>query len=309
VGPDATSLKPGDIIWVDPTISGRDDADTKILLGLLGGAGAGAEKLMEDGWRHGVYAEKALLPLENCFALPESLFKSKVDGGLGYTFKDLATLDTALVAYGGLESAGVGAGTTVLVAPATGKFSGGAVLAALAMGAKVIAASRSEAKMKNLHRFPGAKERLTTVTLASDVEKDTATILAATGGKGADVFIDFCPPAAGGSGTPPHITAAISVLTRNGQAVLMGGISSNIELPYMLLTWKSITVRGQFMYERAQVERFIRLIENGNLVFGESVGLTVAGTFPLEKIEEALDLAEKGAGWGDIVLLAPNGEQ
>ncbi|ORY09997.1 chaperonin 10-like protein [Clohesyomyces aquaticus] len=309
VGPDATSLKPGDIVWVDPTISSRDDSDTKILLGLFGGGSPGAEKLMEDGWRHGCYAEKALVPLENCFVLPESLFKSKADGGQGYTFKDLASLSTALVAYGGLESAGVCAGKTVIIAPATGKFSGGAVLAALAMGAKVIAASRSEENMKRLYAFPGAKERLTTVTLASDVEKDTAALLKATGGKGAEVFIDFCPPAAGASGTPTHITAAISVLKRNGQAVLMGGIISKIELPYILLMLKSITVRGQFMYGRPQVMQFIRMLQNGNLVFGESVGLNVAGTFSMEKIEEGLDLAESGAGWGDEVLLAPNGEQ
>ncbi|KAF2469979.1 isopropanol dehydrogenase [Lindgomyces ingoldianus] len=309
VGADATSLNPGDIVWVDATILGRDNPDNQILLALHGGSNAGSQKLMADVWRNGCCGEKTLVPLENCHVLPESLFKTKEEGGMGYHFKDLSTLSTVLVPYGGLESAGVGAGTTVIVAPATGKFSGGAVLAALAMGAKVIAAGRNEAGLQKLFNFPGAKERLTTVKLQSDVEKDAASLLAATGGKGAHVYIDLSPPAASGPTTASHIKSSILALRRNGQAVMMGGVTSNIELNYGLLMFQNISVRGQFMYDRRQIEQFIQMLENGNLILGESVGLTVAGSFPMEKAEEALDLAEKGTGWGNDVLVAPNGEE
>ncbi|KAF2182997.1 isopropanol dehydrogenase [Zopfia rhizophila CBS 207.26] len=308
VAPDATSLKPGDIVFVDPTISSRDDPDTQMLLALFAGGSDGSKKLMTDAWRNGCFSQKAIVPLENCYKLPERLFKSEEEGGQGYEYKHLAILTLILVAYGGLESAGVGAGTTVIVAPSTGKFSGGAVLVALAMGAKVVAASRNGDAMEKLYGFPGAKERLTTVKLVSDVEKDTAALMAATGGKGAHVYIDFTPPAATGPSPPPHITACINALRRNGQAVLMGGLPSDVSINYTQLLFKNITVRGKMMYEREQVQRFIRMLENGNLALGDRVGLNVAGVFGLEDVEKALDVAEKGTGWGNDVLLAPNRE-
>ncbi|KAF2269963.1 putative isopropanol dehydrogenase [Lojkania enalia] len=302
VGPDAVTIKPGDIVWVDSLISGRDDPDTQMLTGMYGGG-----RLM-DAWRHGHYGEKALIPLENVHVLPPSLFESKEKGGRGYSVKDFALIHLTLTAYGGLELAGVAPGKTVIVGPATGKFSGGAVLAALAMGAKVIGIGRDEVGLQNLYRFPGAKERLTTIKLARDVQKDTGAILSSTDGKGADVFIDFSPPAASGPETPPHISAAIGALRRNGQAVLMGGVNSNIVVNYTHLMHKNITVRGQFMYERRHVEQFIQMLVNGNVVIGEEVGLTIAGTFGLESLEEGLDLAEKGTKWGSDVLIAPNPE-
>lgn len=309
VGPDAVSLKAGDIVWVEPTISARDDPDTQILFAFYAGITPAGKSLMANAWKNGNYGEKTLAPMENLYVLPETLFKSKENGGSGYHFKDLATLTTVLTGYGGLDSANVGAGTTVIVAPATGKFSGGAVLAGLAMGAKVIAAGRNEEALKKLYKFSGAKERLTTVKLVSDAEKDTASLLAATGGQGADVFIDFTPPQAAGPSTPSHITAAVQALKRNGQAILMGGLPTDVSFNYVGLMAKNITVRGQFMYNREQVKKFIKMIENGNAVLGDAVGLDVAGSFGLDKIEEALDLAEKGAGWGRDVLIAPNGEQ
>jgi NADPH:quinone reductase-like Zn-dependent oxidoreductase len=308
VGPDATSVKPGDIVWVEPTISARDDPDTQLLLGFHAGVTPAANKLMRDVWRNGCYGEKLLIPLENAHVLPQSLFAPKSDAGRGYSFKDLATLSNVMVAFGGLDSAGVGAGSTVIVAPATGKFSGGAVLAALATGAKVIAASRNEDAMKKLYAFPGAKERLVTVKTEGNVEKDTAALLKATSG-GASVFIDFSPPQAAGPTTPSQITSGINALRRNGQALLMGGLPTDVSFPYLQLMLKNITVRGKFMYERELIKRFIRMLENGNLVLGEEVGLSVGGVFGLDDIEEALAAAEESTGWGGDILLAPNGEQ
>lgn len=309
VGPDATAIKAGDIVWVDGTITARDDPDTQILLALHGGATPASRQLMTGVWRNGAFAEKLLAPLENCFVLAPSLFQPKAAGGLGLSYQELANLSTVLVPYGGLESAHVSAGTTLIVAPATGKFSGGAVLVALAMGAKVIAAGRNAEGLKKLERFPGAEQRLKTVQLASDVEKDTAALMAATGGRGAHVYIDFSPTAASGPTAASHITSCMRVLKRGGQAVLAGGVMSNIEINYGLLVFKNITVMGNFMYERKQIEKLLRMIENGNLLFGKQVGMTGNGVYGLEdKLEEVLDMAEKGTGWGGDVLLAPNGK-
>ncbi|OCK84337.1 isopropanol dehydrogenase [Lepidopterella palustris CBS 459.81] len=302
VGPDAIVLKPGQLVFVDPTIAARDDSDCNFLLGLHGGVTEESQRLMRESWRDGCYAEIVKAPLENCYILDEEVLIGK----LGYKIHDLANLSCVLVPFGGLEEAGVGAGKTVIVAPATGKFSGGAVLAALAMGAKVIAAGRNEQGLEKLKTFPGAAERLLTVKLVSDAVKDTAALLAATGGKGAQAYIDFSPPAAGAHGTPTHITACLNTLKRGGIAMFMGGIYSNVEVNYIGLMMRNITIKAKFMYERAQAKTLIKMIEFGNLRIGEGSGMTIGGTFGLEEIEKALDLAEKGKGWGGDVFVVPN---
>lgn len=72
--------------------------------------------------------------------------------------------------------------------------------------------------------FPGAQKRLTMVQLVSDVVKDTQAVMEATGRKGADVYLDLSPPAAGASGTPTHLTACLMVLKRIGVAMMAGGM-------------------------------------------------------------------------------------
>ncbi|KAF2502257.1 GroES-like protein [Lophium mytilinum] len=298
-GPDATALLPGQLVWVDATITARDDRDCSFLLGLHGGVSAGSQKLMRESWRDGCYAQVVCAPLENCYALDEALLAR-------YSVEELAGLSTLLVPFGGLEEAGVGAGVTVVVAPATGKFSGGAVVVALAMGARVVAAGRSPEGLERLKGFPGAGERLRTVRLVGDVEEDAAALLRATGGKGAQVYMDLSPPAAGKDGSPTHVAACLRVLKRGGTALFMGGIQGVVEVPYGLMMFKNLTVKGKFMYERAQAERLIKMVEFGSLKMGEASGMTVAGTFGLEDIEEALDLASQRTGWGGDVVLVPN---
>lgn len=56
----------------------------------------------------------------------------------------------------------------------------------------------------------------------------------------------------------------------------------------MVMLAKNLTIRGQMMYSRKQAAKCIRMIENGNLSLGKSVGLTVAGTFELDEIERPL---------------------
>ena len=309
IGHDAVLIKEGDVVWIDPTIAARDNPDAQMLLGLMAGMTPASQKLMESPWRDGTFAQKVVVPLENCHVLPTVLFQKKKEGGLGYQLRDMTPLNQIIVSYGGLESAGVTAGKTVIVAPATGKYSGGAVLAALAMGAKVIAAGRNEDALKKLKIFPGAKERLVTVKLVSDIEQDSQALLAATGGIGAHVYINFTPPAASGPTTPAHITSSINALKFKGQALVMGGLLSDLSIPYLTLMLRNITVRGQFMYTREQAKKFLAMLENGNLIVGEGAGLGGQRVFGLEEMEDAITMAEKGGGWGGDVVLAPNGEE
>ena len=62
VGPDATSLKPGQLVHVDCVIRGRDDPDNIFLAGIHEGYTEGSKKLMHGEWKDSTYAEYAKVP-------------------------------------------------------------------------------------------------------------------------------------------------------------------------------------------------------------------------------------------------------
>ncbi|RFU31292.1 hypothetical protein B7463_g5084, partial [Scytalidium lignicola] len=296
VGGDAVSLKPGQLVLCDITTRARDDPDAVMLLGVHGGA---AEKLMEGEWRNGSFAEYAKYPLENVFALDEEVLMKK----MGYTIEDFLSMPGFVVPYGGLSEIGLLPGDTVIVAPATGKFGGGAVTIALAMGATVIAAGRNEAvleKMKQLYDHTG---RIKTVVLTGNEANDAESLAAAAGGKGADAYIDFSPPAAANS---THISLAMAALRPFGKASFMGGIQGKVSINYSMIMMKSLRIQGRFMYSREMMVRFLKLLEKGNLKLGEAnTGVKTTGKFSLDEIQQALEVAKKEAGWGTQVILVP----
>lgn len=81
-------------------------------MGLHSGA-PNARSLMDGEWRNATWAEFAKFPLENLYPLNEDLLLKTQ----GYTIRDLCTLTTALVPFGGLDEIGLRAGETIVVAP------------------------------------------------------------------------------------------------------------------------------------------------------------------------------------------------
>ena len=201
VGPDATLLRLGMLVFVDCTIRGRDDATATFLSGIHEGYSEGSRTLMRGEWKDSTYAEYAKVPLETCEVLDEG----KLCGRLGYSIADLACISAMLVPYGGLRDIDLKAGETVIVSPATGAFGGAAVFVALAMGARVIAMGRN---VKTLETIKTRSERIETVPITGDVLKD----LEALKSFGAvDAFFDISPPVAGKS---THIKSGILALKR-----------------------------------------------------------------------------------------------
>ncbi|KAE9364409.1 putative isopropanol dehydrogenase [Stipitochalara longipes BDJ] len=298
VGPDSTVLKAGQLVFCDMTVNARDDPDTAILLGLHGGA---AMKLMEGEWRNGSFAEYAKFPLENVFILDEEILCGK----LGYSIDDFCALPAFLTPFGGLSEINLLPGETIIIAPATGRYGGGAVTMALAMGATVVACGRNETTLSALKKTFGHTGRLETIVLTGDVKIDTAAMITASrnGDKGADAFIDFSPAAAAKS---THIAAAMAALKTFGRACFMGGIYGNVEINYFSVMMKSLRIQGRFMYSRDMAVRFIKMVEKGNLKLGEeATGMRIIGKFGLDRVYEAIELAEREKGWGKQVLLMP----
>jgi D-arabinose 1-dehydrogenase-like Zn-dependent alcohol dehydrogenase len=294
-GNDAVSLAPGQLVYCDATIRGRDDPSITILMGLFGGSTPAAQKLMDGPWRNGTFAEYAKIPLENVFALSEDILLNQ----MRYSLADLSLLSSLLVPFGGLSEIGVTAGETVIVAPATGKFGGAAVSVAVGMGATVIAAGRNTQALESLKQTFG--KRVVTVTLSGNVDTDKQALVAAAAGP-ADAYIDFSPPEAAGS---THIISSLSALKPFGRAALMGGIRGEISIPYSLLMFNNLRIQGRFMYERKHVQRLIKMVEFGNIKMGPEGGVLVAGSFSLDMVEEAMEAAAEAGRFGSLVVLFP----
>jgi NADPH:quinone reductase-like Zn-dependent oxidoreductase len=146
LGPDATSLSEGQLVYVDCVIRARDDPDTLFLSAIHDSSAPGSVKLMRDVWRDGTFAEYAKFPLENCLPLNEP----RLCKDLGYSIADLTYMSYLIVPFGGLRDIKLEPGETVVVTPATGGYGGAGVLVALAMGARVIAGGRSAEKLAAL---------------------------------------------------------------------------------------------------------------------------------------------------------------
>ncbi|OJJ67027.1 hypothetical protein ASPBRDRAFT_359856 [Aspergillus brasiliensis CBS 101740] len=299
VGPDCVTLTPGQLVFCDITIRARDNPAVTMLYGVHGAIHPAAQKLMDGVWRNGTYAEYARFPLENLYPLDEDVLL----GRLGYTINDLCLMTAYLVPFGGLAEVDVKPGEVVIVAPATGRFGGGAVGVALAMGATVIAAGRNRAALDKLERIHDTQQRLITVQLTGDESTDTESFRAAVGRpEGANVYLDLSPPTIQDSSL---LVAGIRALGSFGRCVLMGGHSGNLQLPYGEIMFKGIRIQGRFMYDRPHVLRLIRMVSSGLLLLGERGGITHIEEFGLEEIEGALDAAGRLSGWGGQVVLKP----
>lgn len=301
VGPDAVSLKVGQLVAIDNFIRTRDDPNVNILWTMSDGQTEESKKLHKDVWRNGTLAEYARAPLENLYPLDEeTLCGPESEGGLGYSIEDLLHIIPHSVPFGGLRSIHLEPGETLVVTPATGLFSGATVSAALAMGAKVIAVSRSSSGLEKLKaNFPSVR----TVVATGDVKADTAAILAASGKNAPDACMEIGPPASTGS---TIVTSCMLSVKSYGRIVLMGGRGdTNLPFPWPQLLYRNLTVKGGFMYQREDVQKMIKLAETGQLKVGKENGFEIVSSFSYEDWDKCGDAAVEHTAFGKMVVLKP----
>ncbi|KAL2274294.1 hypothetical protein FJTKL_03548 [Diaporthe vaccinii] len=191
-------------------------------------------------------------------------------------------------------------GETVIVAPATGGFSGAAVNVARAMGATVLAMGRNTAGMERMAgRSPQGAVR--PVPNTGDTQADAAALRAAAAGA-IDAYLDFSPPQAAAS---THLRSCFLALGQCGRAVMMGLVSSDLPVSYLHFGMQNQTVRGQFMYERANVRGLIQLVEKSLLRLGAEGGYELRGKYKLEEIDECFRATAAGSEAGQFVLITP----
>lgn len=302
-GPDTTTLKPGQLVFVDPHISARDVHAVSLLHGTIATPTEPGTKLARAWNDVGGMAQYTRCALENVFPLDEGRLVEQ----LGYSFAELTQLLSHFTVSAGLiESLEVKPGDRIIIAPSTGRFSGTAVQVALAMGCQVVAGGRNEDGLAALVKEYGDTGRLTTVKFTGDVDTDSAALRGASGGDGvgADAFFDWSPPQAAGT---THIAACIKALRFNGRCALMGAIMGNLEVPYGTLMFNNIRIQGRYMYEKEHALQILKLVESGILKIGMKAasGTREHAGFKLEDIEKAFDVAEGLTGWTDFVAVVP----
>ena len=286
VGPDATALKPGDLVLVDVYLRARDNDDARCLFGLHQGASEASARLVEGEWRNGTYAQYVKVPLENCYIIPED----------GREVHEWAALFWMLIGFGGLTYDGgvdVKPGESIVVAPATGQFSGSAVEVALAMGAQVIAMGRNTGALEKLQRrLSEYGTRLRTVPITGDVDADTRAI------GPVDCYLDLSPPYAKSS---THLKSCFKALKPHGRACLMGGILGEIPISNWDFVHDGLKVTGKWMYERHSVFELINMVNVGVVKLGRDEHYS----FTLDEWQEALENGEQKMRWGQMTTFKP----
>ncbi|RFU26347.1 hypothetical protein B7463_g9991, partial [Scytalidium lignicola] len=197
------------------------------------------------------------------------------------------------VAAVGPDTTTLQAGETVIIAPATGSFSGAAVDVAVAMDARIIAIGHNMEILKNLQSiYPSIK----IVPIKSNFEEDLAALKAFGP---IDAFLDISPHVANDSS---HIRSCFMALKPYRRASLMRVITKDIAIPYMVATLNNITIRGQYMYEREDARGIIKLVESGALKLGKAAGHDIVRTFKYEDWEKAVETSSNSPGAGKIVV-------
>lgn len=289
IGPDTTAFKPGQLVLVDTNLRARDDPNVSTVWGAFDGFDETTKRFVKEAWRDGAWAEYVRTPLESTWALDED----KLVGKLGLKTEDLLHLGLLPVLYSGLRKIDVKAGETVLIAPATGVFSGGCVAVARAMGANVIAGGRSEESLNALKaRFPGIQ----TVKLTGE-PSDVAAIQSF--GK-IDAFVDIGPSAATSA---TYLNTAMLSVRKGGRICLLGARGdAALPIPYLAMMFNDITIRGSCMFEAEHVRGLIKMVEAGVLKLNGEGGFEVLASYPFEKYAEALERGREISA-GQIVVV------
>ncbi|KAF4923477.1 hypothetical protein CGCVW01_v004668 [Colletotrichum viniferum] len=281
VGPDAVRLKPGDLVYVKAQVQARDDPNTKIVIGHIGGSGPRAKKLMQGEWKDGTFQQYQKVPLENCYLLNEN----RLCRELGYDAAVLQSLTMYAISAGAIiEAVDLKPAETIVIGPSGGTFGGLAVEIALALGANVIALGRNNEKLAAMQKTIN-HPRLQYVVMSGDDEVDRKAIIEKTpDAAGAEVYNDWTP------GELPgllYLSAASQVLKCEGQAV-----------------YKDLQILAKWVCHRKTLEQLINMITQGQLKIGAESG-TITKSFTLDEVEEAKEYAKRYGGWRHYAVMSP----
>ncbi|WP_308909703.1 NADPH:quinone oxidoreductase family protein [Pseudokordiimonas caeni] len=232
----------------------------------------------------GAFAEKVVAPAAMLMPMPDAM---SFEVGAGFTI-------TYATSYHALKDrADLKAGETVLVLGAAGGVGLATVQLAKAMGAKVIAAASSDAKLE-VCRAAGADEVLNYAT-----EDMKTRLKELTGGRGVDVVYD---PVGG-----DYTEVAVRALAPNGRLLVIGFAAGDIpKIPLNLLLLKQSALVGVFWGawaganpkgQVANMKEMFAMIAEGRL------DPKVTEIYPLADFTSAFEALSARRATGKVVLV------
>jgi NADPH:quinone reductase-like Zn-dependent oxidoreductase len=225
--------------------------------------------------RNGGLAEYTVVPARNCFRVPNDTSPEKLAAGpVAYT-----TAWRMLMVAAGLR-----AGEWVLIQGVGGGVATAALQIALMAGARVIAASRSEAKLARA-RDLGAHE-----TVLFDPQTEADQVRALTGGRGVDVAVEHV-------GVPTWLHSLRS-LAPGGRLTMCGATGgSTVEVDVREIYQRHRKVVGGPLGNKRNFEMVMGLIARGD------IDPVIDRVLPMDHIREAHQVLESGEQFGKIVLV------
>ena len=260
------SWRQGDEVVVFPTLS----------CGACSHCRAGQEVLCADFGIFGEHSDGAAAELVH---VPERMVFPKP---AGLSWQEAAAFPlTFLTAYRMLVTrAALEKGETLLVVGAGAGVAAAAIAIGRALGARVLATSRSADKRTRAEAL-GAEATFETAAFSKPVRE-------ATEGRGADVVFEHVGPAT--------LDDSVKALAMGGRLVFCGstsGVKAEFNMPRLF--FKQATILGSTMGNSGEFRGVLDLIQAGMRPAVDSV-------FPLAEVSAALARLDRGEQFGKIVL-------
>ncbi|MEA2877076.1 MAG: NADPH:quinone reductase [Hyphomicrobiales bacterium] len=248
------------------------------------GEGVASSRIGERVWTwnaqwkrpFGTAAEYIVLPANQAVRLPDAIgFEAGACFGV-----------PALTAWHAIDLAGIGSGSTLLIAGGAGAVAHYAIQFAKARGATAITTVSSAAKAK-LTREAGADH-----TVDYKTENVGERVMALTKG-GVDAVIEM------------DLTANAALLPgvlRPRGTLVVYGTGPQAAIPASFCLANAITFRFVFVYELTADERARAIAEITRMLEANALRHNIAASFPLAEIVKAHEAVESGKVAGNVVI-------
>lgn len=291
VGERVLNVKPGDRVYVNPLrscgachacASGR--AMTCDYFTFNGYFGFNLNSLeVYRQYPDGGFAQFLCAPQNAIVRLPDNM-----------SFPQAARMGYLGTSYSALKKYGIIAGKSLIINGATGTLGVGATIFALAMGISTIyAVARNEELLAQLKSL--APGRIETFSNANGSVADW--VKSRTGGLGADLMLDCL----GAVASTDALKDAMMGVRRGGRIVNIGGTGSDMALNTKWWMDNSMELIGSAWLTTAEGIEISEMVRTGVI----DLSVLEARTFPLERINEAINGAASGNGGFTNWVLEP----
>lgn len=287
-GPEVTSFKVGDRVYVNPGIGCADCehchagqptlCSAYTFMGYFG-FGPGSQQVFKR-YPFAGYAEYMTASTASLVRLPESI-----------SFADASRFGYMGTAYSGLLKAELKPSQTLLVLGASGTLGVGAVLLALGMGAsKVFAAARDPQALQRLQALD--PHRVIPIDLQSE---NTAVQIREQLPDGVDCMLDTL-----GAKAPATLSVdGMNAVRRGGRIVQIGGVAGPIPIDPHPFMCQQLQYIGSLWFTSAEARQMVDMMASGIV----SLTSLEPHPYPLEQLNQALhDIQKQGNGFTNFYI-------